>query len=118
VGLLKKAVTANTAIISAADILLTDPGYTGNDIKPNQTGFVAYTVEVLPSVSGLVSAVFTNAAGTVTDSGVCYTCTAGYFNIFEITMRAKTNEGPWTLNLKYSQTCTMTLCISEHGGVV
>ena len=119
VGLIKKAVTANTTIIEAADILLNNTEvYSGDDIRPNQTGFVAFTVQVLPSVSGLISPVFTSADETETDEGVCYTCNAGYVNTFEILMRAKTDVGPWTLNLKYSQNCTMTLVISEHGGVV
>lgn len=118
VRLWKRSVTAGTNIIESGDVILTKDGYTDDDVFPNQTGLATYTVECVPTVSGIMSIIFKNEDGEIV-GGNAYTCTAGELAVFEFWIPAANAGVPgWTFNLQYSVDAVMNiLCIAEHGGL-
>ena len=119
VGLLTKTCVADTAILESTDISRNQQDYTGDNVRPNQTGVAYYTVQFCPSVDGDLSVVVTDGDDTVEPK--VFSGKAGELNIFSFFVRSHTglSDEPWTFNLKFSVNATIDLlCITEHGGVV
>jgi len=115
VGLLNKEVTADTNFIVADDILRKGPAHEDDDdIYPNQTGIAFYTVEVIPTTTGLLSVYISDDSEIpVTITGQTYSCIGGEMSIHTLYVRDN-----WHINFRYSETDTLKLfCIAEHGGV-
>lgn len=110
-ALSNKAVTADTAILVAADVERNQPDKTGNYIYSNMTKVVCWTVQYIPSISGSLSVIFND--GTADREGIIDTGIAGKMRIIEFFLPAA-----WPINFKYSETGTMTMiAVTEHGGI-
>lgn len=110
-ALSNKAVTADTAILAAADIERNQPDNTGDYIYSNMTKIVCWTIECSPSVAGELSVIFND--GTADRESIIGTGEIGKMLIVEFFFPAD-----WPINFKYSENATMAMvCVSEHGGI-
>lgn len=110
-ALSNKAVTADTAILVAADVERNQPDKTGNYIYSNMTKVVCWTVECSPSVDGFLSVIFND--GTTDLESIIGSGSAGKMLLVEFFLPAA-----WPINLKYSADATMSvIAITEHGGI-
>jgi len=111
VGLANKAVTEDTAILTAANVQRNQPDLTGNYIYSNMTVLVCWTVECSPSADGDLSVIFND--GTADRESIIGTGVTGKMLLVEFFLPAN-----WPINFKYSVDATMALfCVSEHGGI-
>lgn len=111
VGLANKAVTEDTAILTAANVQRNQPDLTGNYIYSNMTVLVCWTVECSPSVSGNLSVIFND--GTTDRESIIGTGSSGKMMVIEIFLPAA-----WPINFKYSADATMSVfVVAEHGGI-
>lgn len=110
-ALSNKAVTADTAILVAADVERNQPDKTGNYIYSNMTKVVCWTIQYIPSVDGNLSIIFND--GTADREGIIDVGEAGKMKVVEFYMPVA-----WPINFKYSETGTMAMiAVTEHGGL-